>query len=92
MREKSVKGFRTGDMVVAIVAKGVHAGVHVGRVAVRRTGRFNIQTTSGVVQGIGHKHCRVTMRGDGYSYAYVPTTTQAEPRKENALEAGHAAA
>lgn len=68
MREKSVKGFRTGDMVVAIVPSGKKMGAHVGRVAVRRTGSFNIQTTAGVVQGISHKHCTVLMRGDGYAY------------------------
>jgi 5-methylcytosine-specific restriction endonuclease McrA len=92
MREKSVEGFRTGDMVIAIVPKGVHQGVHVGRVAVRRTGSFNIQTSAGVVQGVGHKYCKVTMRGDGYSYARAALENKAEQRKEYAPEAGHAAA
>jgi len=68
MRSKSVHGFRTGDMVRATVEKGVKAGVHTGRVAIRATGNFNIQTSAGVVQGIGHKHCRVVARGDGYGY------------------------
>lgn len=66
---KSVKGFRTGDRVRATVAKGKKAGVHVGRVAVRATGSFNIQTADGVVQGICHKHCKVLARGDGYGYS-----------------------
>ena len=92
MRQKSVKGFRTGDMVIAIVPKGVNQGVHAGRVAVRRTGSFNIQTSAGVVQGISHKHCRILMRGDGYSYARMAPETEAEQRKENAPEAGHAIA
>lgn len=76
MREKSVKGFRTGDMVKATVTSGKKVGVHVGRVAVRATGSFNIQTSSGVVQGIGHKHCRMLMRGDGYTYSHPPSQQQ----------------
>jgi hypothetical protein len=89
MREKSVKGFRTGDMVRATVPTGVHQGVHVGRVAVRKTGSFNIQTAVGVVQGIGHKHCAVLMRGDGYAYSKQPPAGQTKERKR---EAGHAVA
>lgn len=72
MRQKQVHGFGTGDMVRAVVPSGVKAGVHVGRVAVRASGSFNIQSyrdgKSTVVQGIGHKHCRVIQRGDGYGY------------------------
>lgn len=72
MRQKQVHGFGTGDMVRAVVPSGVKAGVHVGRVAVRATGSFNIQSyrdgKSTVVQGISHKHCRVIQRGDGYGY------------------------
>jgi len=94
MREKSVKGFRTGDMVCASVpATSKKAGIHTGRVAVRATGSFNIQTAAGVVQGVGHRHCKVLMRGDGYSYAYAQTPeTKAELRKDTAPEAGHALA
>lgn len=84
MREKFVKGFRTGDMVMAIVPEGKKAGTHVGRVAVRATGSFNIQTKSGVVQGINHKRCRVLMRGDGYSYSYSwPAATPASSTPES---------
>ena len=68
MRAKSVQGFRTGDLVRAMVPTGKKAGVHVGRVAIRATGNFNIQKLSGVVQGISFRHCRVLMRGDGYTY------------------------
>ena len=65
---KSVKGFRTGDMVRATVANGKKAGVHTGRVAVRASGSFNIQTGEAVVQGIAHKHCRLIQQADGYGY------------------------
>ena len=68
MAEKSVRGFRTGDIVRATVPSGKRRGVHVGRVAVRRTGSFNVQTARGTVQGISHRHCRVVQRADGYGY------------------------
>ena len=66
-------------MVVATVMSGKKAGVHVGRVAIRKTGSFNIQTREGVIQGIGYKHCEVLARGDGYSYSYP--TNQAQTKK-----------
>lgn len=93
LREKSVQGFRTGDMVRATVPQGgrgsKNAGTHVGRVAVRKRGSFNIQTEAGVIQGISHRYCKVLMRGDGYSYALQP---QAATRKEKSRESGHAEA
>lgn len=68
MRTKSVHGFRTGDMVVAVVPKGKNAGRHFGRVAVRISGSFDIHTLGGAVQGISHKYCYLRMRSDGYGY------------------------
>lgn len=69
-RTKALFGFQTGDLVRAIVLKGKKIGNHVGRVAVRTSGRFNIQTNYGVIQGISHKFCRLLRRGDGYGYHY----------------------
>lgn len=66
---KTVRGFRTGDMVRADVPSGKKAGVHTGRVAVRTSGSFNITTATGTVQGISHKHCRLIHRTDGYGYS-----------------------
>lgn len=89
MRAKSVHGFRTGDMVRATVpATSKKHGVYTGRVAIRATGSFNIQTGSAVIQGIGHQHCQVLMRGDGYGYS----KSIAEQTKERTREAGHALA
>jgi hypothetical protein len=70
MRTKRVKGFGTGDMVRADIPRGLKAGVHRGRVAVRASGSFNIQTGSAVVQGISHKHCTLAQRADGYAYFF----------------------
>lgn len=72
MRQKSVKGFQTGDMVKATVHTGKKIGTYSGRVAVRATGSFNIQTPAGVVQGISHKYCRIVSRADGYGYSFQP--------------------
>ena len=65
-----VHGFRTGDLVVANVPSGKKKGLYVGRVAVRKSGSFNIQTEIGSVQGISYKHCRITQRSDGYNFNY----------------------
>lgn len=70
-REKSAKGFRTGDIVKAVVSEGKKAGTYVGRVAIRQSGSFNIQANL-TVQGISHKHCRVIQRADGYGYSQRP--------------------
>jgi 5-methylcytosine-specific restriction endonuclease McrA len=48
-----VGGFRTGDIVRAVVPESSKkAGVHVGRMAVRATGFCNLKTATGTVQGI----------------------------------------
>jgi 5-methylcytosine-specific restriction endonuclease McrA len=67
---KRVKGFQTGDMVRAVVPRGKNAGIHMGRVAVRATGAFNITTAERTVQGISHRFCTVLHFCDGYSYCY----------------------
>ena len=69
-RSKTVHGFRTGDLVRAIVPSGKNAGTHTGRVAVRASGSFNIQTGSGTIQGINWKRCRRAMPDDGYTYTH----------------------
>jgi hypothetical protein len=69
MRSKLIKGFQTGDMVRAILATGVHAGTWTGRVAIRAAGSFNVQTATGVRQGISWKFCRIIQRSDGYGYS-----------------------
>lgn len=78
MRQKSVHGFQTGDMVKATVTKGKKVSVYVGRVAVRATGSFNITTNTETVQGIGYKHCTLISRNDGYGYS--PTKIAIENR------------
>ena len=68
-QQSRVQGFRTGDMVRAVVPVGTKAGTHVGRVAVRSTGQFNVTTSTGTLQGIAARYCRTLQQQDGYSYA-----------------------
>ena len=70
MRQKSVKGFQTGDMVRATVTAGTKVGSYVGRVAVRSSGSFNIQNGKEVVQGISYRCCTLVQRADGYGYSF----------------------
>lgn len=67
-REKRWFGFKTGDLVKAVVPQGKYAGTHVGRVAIRTSGSFNITTAHGM-QRSGYRHCRLVQHADGYAYA-----------------------
>lgn len=67
---KSVNGFQTGDIVKAVVTKGLRQGEYFGRVAIKSSGYFSIETKNGVVRDIKYKYCSLIQRGDGYSYNY----------------------
>jgi hypothetical protein len=69
MRAKRVTGFQIGDMIRAVIRSGKKAGTYVGRVAIRASNIFNIQTADGVVQGIHARRCKLLARGGGYRYA-----------------------
>ena len=68
-RNPFVKGFQTGDIVKAVVTSGKKIGTHLGRVAVRSSGSFNISTVNGLIQGISYKYCTLIHKKDGYAYA-----------------------
>ena len=76
VRKKRVFGFQTGDRIYASVRKGKKTGVYTGRVAVRSSGSFNIQTDTGVIQGISWKDCRLKARANGYNYTIQKTTNK----------------
>lgn len=69
MRTKRVHGFATGDLVRARVGRGEMAGVHVGRVAVRANGNFNVVADAGVLR-VSWKFCDLLQKGDGYRYGW----------------------
>lgn len=68
-RQKKAKGFQTGDIVRASLTNGKKAAIYVGRVAIRASGSFNVQTQTSTVQGISYKRCRLIQRADGYNYS-----------------------
>jgi 5-methylcytosine-specific restriction endonuclease McrA len=64
-----VGGFRTGDIVRAVVpATSAKAGVYEGRIAIRATGSCNIKTATDTVQGVHYRYCQPLHRADGYAY------------------------
>lgn len=67
---KTFFGFRTGDMVRAILPSGKFAGTHVGRLTVRESGVFEMRTLLGKVSPVRHKYCQSIHRNDGYMYAF----------------------
>jgi len=68
-RKKVHFGFITGDIVKAVVDQGKKIGTHIGRIATRASGSFNISTIKGLVEGVSHKYCRVIHHKDGYGYS-----------------------
>ena len=58
-----------------MLTKGKKIGTYVGRVAVRASGRFNIQMGKEVIQGIGHQYCTMVQRADGYGYWFNMDST-----------------
>jgi hypothetical protein len=62
-------GFKTGDVIKAVVPKGKKQGTYLGRVAVRVSGRFDISTNSKLVEGISYRYCQIIQHSDGYTYA-----------------------
>lgn len=68
-RQKFVRGFKTGDRVRAIVPAPLKtAGMHVGRVQVRKRGSFDITTSAGEIGDINARYCHLLQRADGYAY------------------------
>jgi hypothetical protein len=73
-------GYATGDLVKAIVPTGKNTGTHLGRVAVRKTGSFNIKTATGTIQGISHTYCHLLQHADGYTYHQKETAIPPGPK------------
>jgi 5-methylcytosine-specific restriction endonuclease McrA len=68
-RHKRYFGYQTGDLVRAVVPETLACrGTHVGRVAVRARGNFNITTKRGKVTDVPYRFCAPIGRTTGYSY------------------------
>ncbi len=70
-------GYQTGDIVKAIVTKGKKVGIYTGKVAVRKSGFFNIVMQARTIQGISYKYCKRIQACDGYKYNFVASTSSA---------------
>lgn len=71
-KSKNFFGFKTGDMVKAIITENaqtkVPTGTYTGRVAVRSSGHFDVKTRDAKLT-ISHRYCKPLHLMDGYSYA-----------------------
>jgi hypothetical protein len=75
--------FRTGDLVQASILNGKNIGVWSGRVTVRSTGYFAIQTGNNKIDGVSYKNLKLLQRGDGYGYSRKPTIEKGELSSSN---------
>jgi len=83
-RQKTVKGFQTGDLVKATILRGKFKGTHQGRVAVRARGSFVIQTSYGKVE-TNWTNCKLIMHNDGYTYEIRPTAIPPSAKADGPL-------
>jgi 5-methylcytosine-specific restriction endonuclease McrA len=63
-RQKRWFGFRTGDLVKAILPGGKYAGTHIGRVTIRSRPSFRLNGID-----MHPKYLRLIQHADGYAYA-----------------------
>jgi hypothetical protein len=64
-RQKRFFGFKTGDLVRAVIPSGKYAGRLVGRIAVRSRPSFKLKRIN-----VHPKYLRMLQRADGYAYSY----------------------
>ncbi len=57
-------GYKTGDIVKAVVPKGKYAGTHVGRIGVKASGSFKLQTAT-MTFFTSYKHMKPVHLRDG---------------------------
>ncbi|MCR5609964.1 MAG: hypothetical protein K6G26_12970, partial [Lachnospiraceae bacterium] len=70
-RSKTYEGFMTGDIVTANVPeKYKYNGKMTGRIAIRKTGNFDIWTKEYGRCNVKSIFCRAVQKQDGYSYCY----------------------
>ena len=72
-RIKSFMGYKTGDLVKAVVPKGNHKGTHYGRVTIRQKPNFRVDK----MDSIHPKYMKLLQKADGYAYSSL------EPLQEN---------
>jgi 5-methylcytosine-specific restriction endonuclease McrA len=85
---KKAFGYQTGDLVKAVVTSGKKKGTYIGRVAIRASGSFNLDTGNALTQGIHQRFCTLIQRADGYGYSWTKiASTQGDAGMGQALPA-----
>lgn len=64
LRMQSYLGFKTGDIVRAVIPKGKYEGVHVGRITIRHRPSFRLNGFD-----VHPKYLNLLHKNDGYEYA-----------------------
>ena len=62
-RTKQYFGFRTGDVVRAVVPHGKHTGTHIGRLTIRSRPLFQLNAFN-----VHPKYLQILQKEDGYEY------------------------
>ena len=65
---KRIAGFQTGDLVRLAQPSGKYAGTHIGTVAVRARGDFDLRTAGAIITSAG-RNFTLLQRTNGYAYA-----------------------
>lgn len=65
-----VKGFKTGDLVKAVVTKGKYIGEYIGRIAVRARGSFALKVGNNKPFDVSYKYCKTIQQADSYNYSF----------------------
>ncbi|MFP4255189.1 MAG: RNA-guided endonuclease IscB, partial [Halothece sp.] len=66
--EKFFQGFQTGDICKAIIPKGKHRGVYVGRIAIRYRPSFRMSVENKKPFDVHPKYLKIVHKADGYEY------------------------
>ena len=67
-RQKFYFGFRTGDIVKAVIPRGKYKGTWIGSVMCRKRGDFDVKLFEKVIYGAKYKNCQIIQKFDGYKY------------------------
>ena len=67
-RATTFRGFRTGDLVRAVIPSGKHRGTHAGRITIRNRPSFRLGTID-----VHPDRLTVVHRADGYAYSFGET-------------------
>ena len=77
---KRVYGFQSGDIARAEIPSGLkNAGVHTGRITIRKTGRFLFTKNNGGKLAVRYRHLTLLRRADNFEYPTPERDSQYVP-------------